>query len=283
MDINNARRGTYRSPATAISLGAALCLLSFALARATFATPAPAALEVPASGGKLTAIGEAFDRNTGQLLYREYHFRQPGSTLGSVEYRGPDRRLLGTKSLDFQGAPWAPAFQQIDLRTGEMLFARWQGSSLTLGYRENHQGQIRQEQVPERALVADAGFDNFIRAHWNGLLGEGKKSFSFAVPSRLDTLTLVAQRRACENTSTPTATVCFRVQPDHWFFAMLVDPIDLQYDANSRQLLEFQGLSNISDDNGEPQVVTIRYQHAQPGSYLADDRATEAPPGRVSS
>jgi hypothetical protein len=283
VDEHNATQGNNRGPATAVCLRPVLCVLSLALATPTFATPAPAALDVPASSGKLTAIGEAFDRATGQLLYREYHFRQPGSALGSVEYRGPDRRLLGTKSLDFQVAPWAPAFQQIDLRTGEMLFARWQGSSLTLGYRENHQGEIRQEQVPERALVADAGFDNFIRAHWSGLLGEGKKSFSFAVPSRLDTLTLVAQRRACKKPSKAAETVCFRVQPDNWLFAVLVDPIDLQYDANSRQLLEFQGLSNITDDNGEPQVVTIRYQHAEPGSYLADDRATQASPGRVSS
>ena len=257
--------------------------LSLVLTGPALATPSPAKFAQPAPGGKLTAIGEAFDSESGQLLYREYHFRQPGSALGAVEYRGPDQRLLGTKSLDFQAQPWAPDFQQVDLRTGEMIFARWQGSSLTLGYRENRDDQIRQELVPERALVADAGFDNFIRAHWNELLGDGEKSFSFAVPSRLNTLTLVARRQACDNTSSAAKTVCIRVKPDNWLFAMLVDPIDLQYDASSRQLLKFQGLSNISDGNGDPQVVTIRYRHAESGSYLADDQATEAPSSRASS
>lgn len=236
-------------------------------------------LEGAGSPGLLTAVGEAFDTETGELVYREYHFRQPGSALGSVEYRGPDRQLLGTKSLDFQAAPWAPAFQQIDLRTGELIFARWQGSSLTLGYRESRRGETRQEKVPSEALVADAGFDNFIRAHWNDLLGDREKSFAFAVPTRLDILTLVAQRRACDDAS----AVCFRVKPDNWFFAMLVDPIDLKYDASSRQLLQFQGLSNITDADGGPQVVTIRYRHAEPGSYLADDRALGRTPERASS
>ena len=263
---------------------AALRSLAGALIALVLAQPGLAddRLEGTASPGLLTAIGEAFDTQTGQLVYREYHFRQPGSAQGSVEYRSPDRQLLGTKSLDFQAAPWAPAFQQIDLRTGELTFARWQGSSLTLGYRESRQSETRQEKVATKALVADAGFDNFIRAHWNDLLGDREKSFAFAVPTRLDTLTLVAQRRACEGASA-AETVCFRVKPDNWFFAMLVDPIDLKYDASSRQLLQFQGLSNITDADGDPQVVTIRYRHAEPGSYLADDRALGRTPERASS
>ncbi len=236
-----------------------------------------------AAGSTLTAIGEARDADSGQVLYREYHYRQPGSGLGSVEYRSPEQRLLSTKTLDFNHAPWAPAFRQVDFRTGELIFARWQGQTLTMGYRESQRDTLRQEQVDPQQLVADAGFDSFIRAHWNGLVDDQAQRFEFAIPSRLSTLTLVAQRRDCEESSAEQEAVCFRVKPENWLFAMLADPIDLKYARQDRQLLSFRGLSNITDADGNPQVVTIRYRHAKPGGYLADDQAIDWPQAGASS
>jgi hypothetical protein len=253
---------------------AALCIM---VASTTFAArPAgePDAI-ISAVDSALTAIGEARDTETGQVLYREYHYRQPGSGLGSVQYRDPEHQLLSTKTLDFNHAPWAPAFQQVDLRTGELIFARWQGQTLTMGYRESQRDRLRQERIDTPQLVADAGFDSFIRARWNELVGDQPQRFEFAVPSRLDTLTLVAQRRECEASSSVETAVCFRVVPENWLFAMLVDPIDLQYAVQNRQLLSFHGLSNITDADGKPQIVTIRYRHAEPGGYLADDQAID--------
>lgn len=236
-----------------------------------------------AAGSALTAIGEARDAKSGQLLYREYHYRQPGSGLGSVEYRNPEQQLLSTKTLDFNHAPWAPAFQQVDLRTGELIFARWQGQTLTMGYRESQRDSIRQEQVDTQQLVADAGFDSFIRERWNALVSDQPQRFEFAIPARLDTLTLVAQRRDCEESSAVQEAVCFRVVPENWLFALLADPIDLKYAVQDRQLLSFRGLSNITDARGKPQVVTIRYRHAEPGGYLAEDQAIDWPQAGASS
>lgn len=264
----------------------------YLLAALTLSAASPAFTETPfadagpstaAAGSSLTAIGEAHDTQSGQLLYREYHYRQLGSGFGTVEYRDPEQRLLSTKSLDFNHAPWAPAFQQIDLRTGELIFARWQGETLTMGYRESQRDSLQKEQVNAEQLVADAGFDGFIRERWNDLVTSQPQRFEFAVPSRLNTLTLIAQRRDCETARQSQDAVCFRVKPDNWLFAMLVDPIDLRYDSNHRQLLRFRGLSNITDAEGKPQTVDIRYRHAEPGGYLAEDQVADRPQADLSS
>jgi hypothetical protein len=42
----------------------------------------------------------------------------------------------------------------------------------------------------------------------------------------------------------------------------LVAPsLNVVYDSNSRDLLSYQGLSNIKDEQGKPQTVTIEYDY----------------------
>jgi hypothetical protein len=226
---------------------------------------------VNASDAPLTAIGEARDAKSGQLLYREYHFRNPAGPEGLVEYRGPDDLLMGTKSLDFSAGDTVPAFRQVDLRTGQLIFSQWQDDDLTLGYRDDQDDAVQQKIVDTQPnLVVDAGFDHFVRQNWSPLLRGDTISFDFAVASRLDTVHLVALQRNCDTPGQTLASVCFRVKPKNWLIAMLVRPIDLRYDSTSRELLQFSGISNITDANGAALDVVIDYRHAQAGGNLAN-------------
>ena len=57
--------------------------------------------------------------------------------------------------------------------------------------------------------------------------------------------------------------LCFVIRPAGLLrvVGFLVDPIYIGYDSTSRRLAVFSGLSNLRDDQGEPQNVLITYEY----------------------
>ena len=59
----------------------------------------------------------------------------------------------------------------------------------------------------------------------------------------------------------PGDELCLEIALDSWFLGLLVDPIELVYSRSARQLLRFQGVSNIRGEKGESLNVDIHYQY----------------------
>ena len=47
----------------------------------------------------------------------------------------------------------------------------------------------------------------------------------------------------------------------NWFLGVFAPELQLTYDKKNKKLLQYQGVSNIKDDSGSNQDVTIRYQY----------------------
>ncbi|ODS22770.1 hypothetical protein AB835_12350 [Candidatus Endobugula sertula] len=111
--------------------------------------------------------------------------------------------------------------------------------------------------------MIDAGFDHYIRAHWQALMAGKQLKYAFAVASRLKTMTMRIKRQPCQSTllSLNDETVCFKTQPDGLLLRLLLTPIELSYSHRTQQLLRFRGLGNIADKNGNLLDVDIRYDY----------------------
>jgi hypothetical protein len=185
-------------------------------------------------------------------VYRELH--EIAAFAHRIEYRAPDGTLIARKTLDYRCSQRAPAFEQLDLRSGSRIGGRWERG----GYRLLRDDTSRTLGAGD-TLVASSGFDRFVQMQWDALARGEAVDFDFALPARLDTLRLRIARTGTE-AEAPDAALWLRVVPAQPLLRAFVDPIVLAYDAG-RRLLLYRGLSNLDDAAGNAQSVEIRYSH----------------------
>lgn len=212
---------------------------------------------VAAADGIRYEQGQARDPDTRRLLYTESHWTrlEAGAPVRrTVLYRCPDGTAFARKEISYAPSPLAPTFRFTDARLGYQEGLRWRDGRPEL-WTSGRDGERAQTLANRPDLVADAGFDVFIRSRWPQLSAGERQSLRFAVPSRLASYGFNLRR---------SAAVRYREQPAQTFrlgldgLAGLVAPeIEVTYSRDSRRLLRFRGLSNILDDAGEKALETL--------------------------
>lgn len=208
-----------------------------------------------------TLLGNAYDLSSDELLYREVHqFRYEQDILvgDEVKYLRPDGSLLGRKSLDFRPSLYLPAFttELYDGRYVEGL--RYVEGQIEVFKRLGKDAQEQSRIIDRRdAMAADAGFNNYVHRRFDDLVQGEKVAFHFIAASRLAAVKLKARRVADRNLGGQTL-IEFKVSLSS-ILSLFFDPLRLSYDALTRQLVEYRGLSNVRDEQGEPYQVRIAY------------------------
>lgn len=243
--------------------------------------PLLACLMLPVAGDALAALtshrGEARDPDNGRLLYHEEHLMRhergaPSERL--VLYRCPDRTAFARKRVDYRRSRVAPEFELVDAR-GHREGLRREGARTMVW---NGDGPAKALAASEAPLVADAGFDEFLRERWSSL-DEGKpQRLAFAVPAYGRSLNFrIAPKRISEAAKERPALQRFELRIDGVLGRML-PAITVDYDREERILRRFLGLTNIRDASGDQVRAEILFpRRPQP----ADDalwRAAVAEP-----
>lgn len=216
--------------------------------------------------------GDAFDAKTGTLLYREIHFVDDDASRlrRLVLYECPDGRPFARKAIRRSGDPQAPDFEMVD--------ARWnyrEGVRTRDGVREAF--VQRSEALPENTqtlempsdAVIDAGFDEFVRKHWDDLAAGRTLDFPFLVPSRRRFFDF----KVAALSSEPTL-LRIRLSLGAWY-SFLLPHIDVAYERRTRRLIEYDGMSNIRDGALKNYNVHTRFSYALTEKTLA--AALDAP------
>jgi hypothetical protein len=193
----------------------------------------------------------------GALAYRETHYLQDGERL--VVYSCPDGKPFARKTISEGSNAQAPDF--------DMLDARW-------GYREGVRGTGASREIfvqrapdqPEKSApldlpadgVVDAGFDTYVRRHWDALARGDTLRFKFLVPSKR-TFYGFDLARVAEASDAARLTV--RLSLGAWY-SFLAPHIDVTYDRHTRRLLRFAGMSNIRDAQLKNLDVRIEFPQA---------------------
>lgn len=206
-------------------------------------------------------VGEAYDLATDELRYREHHrFRfAEGRLIGDdIEYRDPDGGLIGHKFVDYGPSGILPAFHA-EFHDGRYIEGlRYADDRIEMYQRHGADGRERTRTVKPRAeMVADAGFTQYLGAHFDRLLAGEELRFQFVAPSRLTTVKFDA-RKVGERVIEDTPVVDIRVEISS-FLSLFVDPLLLSYDPDSRQVVEYRGTSNVRDASGKQYEVRIRF------------------------
>jgi hypothetical protein len=193
-----------------------------------------------AQDGSLDIVGEAFDQNSGEFLYREMHDCTENAETCSIEYRDQTGQVFATKLVDYSGNPWQPRLSMKNLRAAE---------------------QFDYQPTPDMALVADAGFDNFVRGNWEDLQAGQTVNFRFVVLGMARPLKMNASEESA--TQCTGGNMCLKIALDSWLLKRFVDPIRLEYSRKEKRLLRFSGISNIKGVDGESLNVDILYRYSE--------------------
>ena len=191
----------------------------------------------------------------GALLYREQHLlrsvgERPRERL--VLYRCPGGGAFARKHLDYTASAQAPAFALEDRRAGYAEGMRRNGARVELYSRARGDAAERSAALPAAPAVVDAGFDEFVRAHWPRLLGGEALPLRFALPARGRALSFQLQRLRAARVAGEDAE-WFRLRLGG-LLGLVAPHIDVAYGARSRRLLRFEGLSNLRDAGGKRQL-----------------------------
>ena len=236
-----------------------LCCLP-SLAAALLLGLSPPSIAVAASG---QAIGEAYDLENDELLYREVYCAGADPDQVEVIYSDSEGQLLARKKLDYSSGAATPSFVQHNIYSSEVIEVGLDAGKVTMSIIDAESAEPKKVSSSQAngklPLVIDAGFDEFVRAHWDSLTDGDKKSFLFPFAERSRMVELRIKPTSCSyGTETDQ---CFRLEMSNWFIRMLVAPIELGYDPEMRRLTRYRGLSNIGDGKGGGSIVDIRYDY----------------------
>lgn len=206
--------------------------------------------------------GIAYELSDGKMIYKESHFLRISEARVServVLYRCPNGKAFARKLLTISAAqPLVPRFELVDARQGYREGLKESGGQLQVFYQLSTGKAVKSAQVSATtALVADAGFDDFVRKNWTALVAGEAVKLDFVVPSQLDYLGFKVKLLRTEQIDGVTARV-FKLAPSG-VLGWVTSGIDVTYTETDRQLRRFEGLSNIRDNAGENYEAKIEF------------------------
>lgn len=217
--------------------------------------------------------GAAYDTSN-NLIYRERHEVEGECRAGSwhpvkqtVDYTSPEGdKPFASKTLRYPDSLIRP---QVDFRQPEhdenLSITPTGDNTIEIEWQQGNGDPSQWTLDVKDALVADAGFDHFIRQSWPELTTGSRVSFRFLAPTRGSDYGFVAE--PADNRDIRADHV-FRIRPSGLMLRLLVDPIYLGYNS-SGFLTHYSGLGNIRENAEQNYTVMIRYQSdSSPGCPL---------------
>ena len=205
--------------------------------------------------------GLAYELGSGKMLYKETHYlKYVNSAVANrvVIYSCPNNQPFGRKQLAMNNSRLVPDFNFSDSRTGHEEGVKTDGKQLAISFRQSAKKALKTEKIKATAaMVADAGFDEFIRLNWTSLRAGNSTALSFIVPSQLDYLGFKVKFLRSIALDGKAASV-FKLAPSG-LLSLFTSGLDVTYLDEDKSLRQFSGLSNIRDLSGENYEVKIDF------------------------
>ena len=176
-----------------------------------------------------------------------------------------DGKKFAEKKVTRTANPATPSIEQIDSRSGETRLASINQQMLSMQYQASRKEKMQSTQIPMADVdVVDAGFDYFIREHWDDLQAGKVLPVNFASIAHQKVLSLrvrkLESQKCAEKNEMTQPPYCYFVEIDNALLRLVLGNIKLGYD-DQRRLVNFNGVVNIEDEKGSTQTADIRYYY----------------------
>lgn len=241
-----------------------------------------AAAPAATAAAGVTFQGAARDIATGRPLYREIHYvSAPGTVREAriVHYQCPgSNAVFARKELDYSASREMPRFTLTDARLGyvEGLRTLANGRAQVFQVPGSQRGERNALLPARKSIVADAGFDEFLKRHWAELERGQSIRFAFLVPSRLHEVEFkISKHGDAVIDGAPASVIRLNLSG---FLGWFLPYIDATYRKSDRALLRYQGLTNMRDAAGNNMTALIDFPAAERREQPVDLAALRAVP-----
>lgn len=222
----------------------------------------PHLMQMCAPDEKTSILGIA-QSPSGDFIYCEHIEISPEHNL-NISYTKDGKKFAEKKVIRTRN-PATPSIEQVDSRSGETRIASVNEQLLSMQYQGSRKENIQNSQFSLADVdVVDAGFDYFIREHWDNLQAGKVLPVNFASIAHQKVLSLrvrkLESQKCAEKNETTQPPYCYFVEIDNALLRLVLGNIKLSYDEQ-RRLTNFNGVVNIEDDKGETQTAHIRYYY----------------------
>jgi hypothetical protein len=181
------------------------------------------------------------------------------------------------KLLTYTASREDPTFEFEDARFGYLEGLRTVAGGREVFQRPKAGAELRTRMVPTGAtIVSDAGFDEFVRRHWDEIEAGKTVRFPFLVPSRLTTMAFKVKKNRETTIEGSTASV-IRLNLGG-FLGLFLPYIEVSYRKSDRVLMRYKGLTNIRDAAGDNVTAQIDFPSAERIVGRVDLAAARAAP-----
>lgn len=200
----------------------------------------------------------------GTVSYQEQHevkFKDRRVQTATTRYLDSKGQVIGEMNSDFLKSITVPAYEYKDFRTGTSHGIKVDGEKITL-WRKNREAKTESLEFyqnkfsPDTLLVGCQGLHYYLVENLD--LVKEKKSIPIAyfLPGKLDyySFTLKLDHEDQE-------FIYLTLSIDSFILKLFTSKLELKYSKKDRRLIEFSGLSNITDDNDQMQNVDIHYKY----------------------
>lgn len=211
--------------------------------------------------------GIAMDKNSLEFIYKEVHheiFREGKHLETQTSFVGENGSEFARRELDFRNSFQKPNYLLMDERSGLLEEVIHLGANqFGIRYQKNYNSKLKEKSiyVPEPAVV-DGGFNYYIKNNWNKLMAEEKLVFNFLSVAFQDYFTFRIYK-VNEQTNNPNIVV-LRMESQKLFLRVLMNPIYVHYDLQSKRISKYEGISNIRDQEGHSYKALLNYPELGP-------------------
>jgi hypothetical protein len=210
-------------------------------------------------------FGQASDLKSKKWVYTEVHTLEHNSNgldkKISTEYFDPNGKKIAQIASTFEINELVPSVVFSDLRSDVQETIELSADQKKVTLKKITQGKVSQKEIPlDETFVLGQGFNNFVLKKWDDLIAKKNIPFKFIVPAELDYFSF----EAFISKKTDDGVLQFSIRLGSWVLRQFLKPIVVTYNAKQKKLLTYEGLSNLSDQNGKAQNVKIIYSDSDP-------------------
>lgn len=205
--------------------------------------------------------GRAVHAESGQWLYTEQHqqtVRAGRWVAGTIRYVSPSGQLLGEKKLEFSKDRFVPVMRTVYpvLQEEEAITQIGDG---VVTMETVKAGQRKTKEVSRTAgLAVDSGFHVFVQEKLEELATGRTVQMQLGVISQFDHFRF----RIRKADGSDAKVIRLVVEADS-MLRLLVPTVKLAYDLRTRDMLEYEGMSNLVDpQTRKAPVVRISYDYS---------------------
>lgn len=225
-------------------------------------------LSAPKALANKTTFYEGEAKLDGKTVYLEKHevlYDDAGKLLQAItRYQDPAGKPIADLQSDFRQSLTVPNHTVKDFRTGNIQGLRREQDKVILFDQDRDKPErtriLNDSDADNRVLVGCQGLNYYLLGNLQAIDPDKPLPLRFLIPGKLDYYDFILNKTA----ETPEGLVSFEIAIQNWFLKIFAPKLIVKYDKTMKRIAWYQGLSNITNEKGENQVVTITYRYDSP-------------------